>query len=190
MLNESNFCVAGYVATVPVPGTTRSGVPTLQMRVAWTPRKRDQGSGGWADEPACFATVKCYRKLAENAFMSVHKGEPVLVTGSLRIRDYDAKDGSRRTNVDVTANSIGHDLTRGVASFRRLPKAAELPDVENAEDHPDWARSAIARATGNAQGEVAAPAETSGELAEEAAAELAGEEEAGEEAGEPVAAPF
>ncbi len=177
MVNESNFCVAGYVATVPVPGQTLSGVPTLQMRVAWTPRKRDQGTGDWANEPACFATVKCYRKLAENAFMSVHKGEPVLVTGSLRIRDYDAKDGSRRTSVDVTATSIGHDLTRGVASFRRLPKAAETVSVEDADSHPEWAKSALARATGNGEGEAGAAAETSDELAEETA-------------GEPVAAPF
>jgi single-strand DNA-binding protein len=180
MVNDSNFCVAGYVATVPVPGTTLSGVPTLQMRVAWTPRKREQGTGNWADEPACFATVKCFRKLAENAFMSVHKGEPVLVTGSLRIREYDAKDGSRRTNVDVNATSIGHDLTRGVASFRRLPKAAELPAAENVDDHPEWARSALARATGNAQNEVAVPGDLGGEQPDETAAE----------AGEPVAAPF
>jgi single-strand DNA-binding protein len=176
-VNESNFCVAGYVATVPAPGTTLSGVPTLQMRVAWTPRKRDRGTGNWADEPASFATVKCYRKLAENALMSIHKGEPVLVTGSLRIREYDAKDGSRRTNVDVLATSIGHDLTRGVASFRRLPKAAETVSVEDADGQPEWAKSVVARATGGAQDEVAAAAEASGEQAEETA-------------GEPVAAPF
>jgi single-strand DNA-binding protein len=176
MANESNFCVAGYVATVPLPGTTRSGVPTLQMRVAWTPRKREQGTGNWADEPANFATVKCYRKLAENALMSVHKGEPVLVTGSLRIREYDAKDGSRRTNVDVNATSIGHDLTRGVASFRRLPKA-DVPTTEIADDHPEWAKSLLGGATGNAEDEPAAPGDTGGEQAEETA-------------DEPVAAPF
>lgn len=177
MVNESNFCVAGYAATVPAPGTTLSGVPTLQMRVAWTPRKRDRGTGNWADEPSCFATVKCFGKLAENALMSIHKGEPVLVTGSLRIREYDAKDGSRRTSVDVTATSIGHDLTRGVASFRRLPKAAETPAVENADGHPEWARSVLARATGQAQDEAAAAPEANGELAEETV-------------DEPVAAPF
>ncbi len=177
MVNESSFCVAGYVATVPAPGTTLSGVPTLQMRVAWTPRKRDRGTGNWADEPVCFATVKCYRKLAENALMSVHKGEPVLVTGSLRIREYDAKDGSRRTNVDVIATSIGHDLTRGVASFRRLPKAAETVSVDDADDQPEWAKSALARASGQVQDEVTVAAEESGELSEETA-------------GEPVAAPF
>jgi single-strand DNA-binding protein len=181
MANDSNFCVAGYVATVPAAGTTRSGLPTLEMRVAWTPRKREQGTGNWADEPACFATVKCYRKLAENALMSVHKGEPVLVTGSLRIREYEAKDGSRRTTVDVNATSIGHDLTRGVASFRRLPKAAELGVVENADDQPDWVKSVLARATGIAQDDVAAPGETAGENADEQVEEAAGE---------PVGAPF
>jgi single-strand DNA-binding protein len=94
------------------------------MRLGWTPRRLDNNTGQWTDEPSCFATVKCYRRLAENAGMCLHKGEPVLVTGTMRLREYEAKDGSRRTNIDIFANSIGHDLSRGASGFRRFHGAA------------------------------------------------------------------
>jgi single-strand DNA-binding protein len=125
MSNEASFSVAGYVATQPVYRLTKSGVPTLSMRLAWTPRRYDRASEQWADEPSCFVTVQCYRRVAENARFSLYKGDPVVVSGTLRIRDYDAKDGSRRTNIDITAATIGHDLTRGVTAFRRLRPPTE-----------------------------------------------------------------
>lgn len=125
MSNEANFSVAGYVATQPAYRLTKTGVPTLTMRLAWTPRRYDRANDQWADEPSCFVSVQCYRRVAENARFSLYKGDPVVVSGTLRIRDYDAKDGSRRTNVDITAATIGHDLTRGVTAFRRLRPPTE-----------------------------------------------------------------
>lgn len=130
MANEALFSVTGYVATSPTLGNTPSGVPTFSMRLAWTPRRLDTGTGDWADEPSSFASVRCYRKLAENAYSSLHKGDPVLVTGTMRIREYEAKDGSKRTNVDILAASIGHDLSRGVANFRKVRPAQESPAGE------------------------------------------------------------
>jgi single-strand DNA-binding protein len=133
-VNESTFSVTGYVASDPQQGLTRTGVPTMTMRLAWTPRKFDTGTGAWADEPSCFATVKCWRNLAENGVLSLRKGMPVLVSGTLRIRDYVGKDGNRRTAVDILANSIGHDLSRGVASFRKVRPAEEQPPEDQLPD--------------------------------------------------------
>jgi single-strand DNA-binding protein len=130
MSNEASFSVAGYVATRPEYRLTRTGVPTLTMRLAWTPRRLDRATNQWADEPSCFVSVQCFRRVAENARFSLDKGDPVVVSGTLRIRDYDAKDGSRRTNIDITAASIGHDLSRGVTAFRRL----RPPGERDAED--------------------------------------------------------
>jgi single-strand DNA-binding protein len=145
VFNESTFSVVGYVATIPRPSETPAGVPTLDMRLAWTPRKQDRSTGSWTDEPSCFATVKCYRKLAENALMSVHKGDPVVVTGTLRIREFDGKDGGRRTVVEVNAISIGHDLSRGVATFQRLRPATKHVPADSPEmaSYPPWARRAL-----------------------------------------------
>jgi single-strand DNA-binding protein len=176
MANEAFFSVAGYIATEPLPGVTHSGVPTLSMRLAWTPRRLDKNTGQWADEPSCFATVKCFRKVAENARMSLHKGEPVVVSGTLRIREYDAKEGGRRTTVDVIANSIGHDLTRGVAAFSRLRRSVdqsggEREDAERAADEADESR------VGAGPADLVPPDEDIDEMAEATAEE-------------PVAAPF
>lgn len=119
MVNEAHFSVTGYVATQPRFGFTRTQVPTLSMRVGWTPRRRDPKTGDWADEPSSFATVLCYRKVAENAAASLRKGDPILVKGTLRTREFEDAAGSKRISVDVLAESIGHDLSRGISVFTR-----------------------------------------------------------------------
>jgi single-strand DNA-binding protein len=119
MVNEAYFSVTGYVATQPKFGFTRTQVPTLSMRVGWTPRRRDPKTGDWADEPSSFATVLCYRKVAENAAAALRKGDPIIVKGTLRTREFEDAAGSRRIAVDVLAESIGHDLSRGISMFTR-----------------------------------------------------------------------
>jgi len=111
--------VTGYVATQPRFGFTRAQVPTFSMRVGWTPRRRDQKTGDWADEPSSFATVLCYRKVAEHAAACVRKGDPIVVKGTLRTREFEDAAGVRRVSVDVLADSIGHDLSRGISLFTR-----------------------------------------------------------------------
>jgi single-stranded DNA-binding protein len=128
MVNESNFSVTGYIATDPVLSQTQAGVPTLSMRLGWTPRKLNRSTGEWADQASSFATVKCYRSLAQNGRLSLHKGDPVVVSGALNIREYADKDGNRRTAVDVTATAIGHDLSRGIAEFSRLRRPGPAAD--------------------------------------------------------------
>jgi single-strand DNA-binding protein len=130
MTNEAQVSVAGYIATEPTFGVTRSGVPTLHMRLAWTPRKLDQDLGTWVDQASSFASVTAFRKIAENGGSSLRKGEPVIVVGTLQVREYEARDGSRRTSVDITANFMGHDLSRGVASFRKVRPQTEMTAAE------------------------------------------------------------
>jgi single-strand DNA-binding protein len=120
MANEAYFSVAGYIATEPRGNYTRTGVPTVSMRLAWTPRRLDRSTGEWADEPSSFASVRCFRKLAQNAAMSLRKGDPVIVTGTLRVREYEASDGSKRTSIDVLATSIGPDLSRKPVQYSTL----------------------------------------------------------------------
>jgi single-strand DNA-binding protein len=193
MVNEAIFSVAGFVATKPYFSATKTGLPTLTMRLAWTPRRIDRATGEWTDEPTCFVSVRCFGKTAENCRFSLDKGDPVVVTGTLKMHDYQAKDGTQRTNVDITAASIGHDLSRGVTAFRRLrPK-----DESSSEDH-----QAEAGADGSEPAEGAVPGSTSAaaEAAEdelvdirpadddpESVAEI---EEAMQPADEPVAASF
>jgi single-strand DNA-binding protein len=128
---DAFISLTGYIATQPTQRLTRTGVPSLSMRVAWTPRWLDRETGEWTDGASSFATVQCYRKLAQNAAMSLRTGDAVQVRGKVSIREYEGKNGEKMINVDIDATSIGHDLCRGVASFSRArtssgPTAAEL----------------------------------------------------------------
>jgi single-strand DNA-binding protein len=120
MINEAHISLSGYVATQPALRETRSGIPAVTMRVAWTPRRMDRTSGEWIDAGTSFATVQIYRKLAENAATCLRKGDPVVVRGRVTVREFEARNGQQRTVVEIDAISVGHDLSHGIATFHRI----------------------------------------------------------------------
>ena len=140
-LNEAQVCLTGYVATQPVTKTVKSGATNVSMRVAWTPRKQDRVSGEWVDGNTSYVTVICWRKLATNAAICVRKGDPVIVKGRLSIRTYEDKQGAQRIAVEVEANSVGHDLSRGVAQFQRVRPQTGLTASEFAAANGDQPQS-------------------------------------------------
>ncbi len=118
MINEAQVFLSGYVARDPRFRITASGISSVSMRVAYTPRRVDRETGEWTDGTTSFVSVVCWRTLADNVAKCLHKGEPVLVKGRLQVRPYE-KDGVSRIAVEIEATSVGHDLARGVASFQR-----------------------------------------------------------------------
>jgi len=127
MANEATFSVTGYVATPPKGGYTRNGTRTLYMRVGWTPRRFDRRTGEWTDQGTSFVGVTCYRKVAENGAACLRRGDPVVVKGTLTVREYGA---DKRVTVDVFAESIGHDLSRGVTIFKKNTEQLEQTALE------------------------------------------------------------
>jgi single-strand DNA-binding protein len=123
--NEAHFDVTGYVATQPKKGETKWGTKTLTFRIGWTPREVSRQTGEWADLPSSFVSVTCYRKIAENAARSLRKGDPVVLKGTLRVREYDDQAGTRRNSVDVTADFLGHDLAKGTSNFTKQSRSAQ-----------------------------------------------------------------
>lgn len=127
MANEATFSVTGYVATPPKSGYTKDGTRTLYMRVGWTPRRMDKRTGDWTDQPTSFVSVTCYRKVAENAAACLRRGDPIVLKGTLRVREYGE---DKRVTVDVSAESIGHDLSRGVTIFKKSSEQLEQTALE------------------------------------------------------------
>jgi single-strand DNA-binding protein len=127
MANEATFSVTGYVATPPKSGYTRNGTRTLYMRVGWTPRRMDKRTGEWTDQPTSFVSVTCYRKVAENAAACLRRGDPIVLKGTLAVREYGE---DKRVTVDVFADSIGHDLSRGVTVFKKNTEQLEQTALE------------------------------------------------------------
>jgi single-strand DNA-binding protein len=124
MFNGATVTLAGYVATEPNYRTINETTPIVSMRVAWTARFIDRETGEWRDGKTSFANVNCWRKLANNVAPSLRKGQAIVLTGRLQVRDYDDREGKRRISVDIDADAIGHDLSRGVAHFQRTLRSA------------------------------------------------------------------
>ena len=112
--------LVGFVAQDPNIRTTATGKQLTKVRVGTTPRYRDDESGQWRDGETSYYDVKCWNRLAEHARLSLRKGEPVVVKGKFRIGNYEDKDGRTRISVEITADTLGHDLTRGVAAYSRM----------------------------------------------------------------------
>jgi single-strand DNA-binding protein len=133
MNNDANIDLAGFVASEPSFRRLATGTSHAKLRVAYTERRLNRETGEWGDGPTSFVTVLCWRSLADNVAMCLRKGEPVLVRGRLRVREYEGKDGSRGTETEIDASSVGHDLNRGVAHFSRTRRAPGETAAESAE---------------------------------------------------------
>jgi single-strand DNA-binding protein len=130
--------VAGLVATTPRHLVTQDGLPITSFRLAASHRKFDRATNKWIDGETNWFTVTAFRQLAINVAGSVSKGERILVTGKLRVRDWD--NGERvGTSVEIEADSVGHDLCWGNSAFTRtvlVREAADLPEPTE-DDRPE-----------------------------------------------------
>jgi single-strand DNA-binding protein len=127
---SETYCVVGLVATTPRHLVTQDGLPITSFRLASSLKKFDRVKNRWVDAETNWFTVTSFRQLAINTATSVSKGDRVLVSGRLRVRDWD--NGERAgTSVEIEAESIGHDLNWGTSNFVRTVKAREEDDSES-----------------------------------------------------------
>ena len=111
--------LTGLVATTPRHLTTSEGLAITSFRLASSQRRFDRAQQKWIDADTNWYTVSAFRALATNAAVSVVKGDRVIVTGRLRIRDWENTDRSG-TTVEIEADSIGHDMFWGTSAFTRV----------------------------------------------------------------------
>jgi single-strand DNA-binding protein len=124
-MNKTTITLAGNAVADPELRYTPSGVPVANFRVASTTRiKTDQG---WQDGDTLFLAVNAWRDLAEHVAQSIHKGDRVIVTGRLRQRTYDSRDGGQVTVTEVEAADVGVSLQRGTAAFTRAQRSTGEP---------------------------------------------------------------
>ncbi len=135
-----NITVSGLVATTPRHLITQDGLPITSFRLAASSRRFDREQAKWIDGETNWYTITAFRQLAINLATSVSKGERVMVTGKLRIRDWD--NGERAgTSVEIEAEHLGHDLLWGTASFTRTV----LVNEADADEEPEPAKAKAAK---------------------------------------------
>jgi single-strand DNA-binding protein len=119
-MNGTMVTLVGHVISEVRYATTAGGVPVASFRLAATDRRFDRQRQTWVDGDTSFFTVWSWRWLAENVLSSVGRGDPLLVTGRMRVREWDNGEGNPRgVAAEIEATAIGHDLSRGTSAFRR-----------------------------------------------------------------------
>ena len=120
--------ITGLVATAPRHIITAEGLAVTSFRLASNLRRFDRKRNEWVDAGTNWYTVSTYRQLALNVVGSVHKGDRVLVKGRLRIREWG--DGDKKgLNIDLDAESLGHDLSWGKSTFVRSINSSEIDAI-------------------------------------------------------------
>ena len=131
MSQQGNITINGFVAADPVSFGQAQGIEACSFRLGCTRRHYNSTKGEWIEHPTTWMTVKAFRSLATNIRFSVHKGDPVVVTGVLNTENWQ-HDGTSRSRIVVEAAAVGHDLALGVSSFQRT-KAPNRATSGNAE---------------------------------------------------------
>src|ERR687883_1275118 len=101
MAGDTTITVVGNLTDDPELRFTPSGAAVASFTVASTPRFMDRQTNEWKDGDALFLRCNIWRQAAENAAESLHRGDRVIVTGRLKQRSFETKEGEKRTVFEV-----------------------------------------------------------------------------------------
>jgi single-strand DNA-binding protein len=119
---DTPITVVGNLVADPELRFTPSGQPVATFRVASTPRMRDNATGEWKDGDSLFLSCNVWRQAAENVAESLQRGMRVIVTGRLRQRNYETKEGEKRTVYEIEVDDVGPSLRNASAKVNRASR--------------------------------------------------------------------
>lgn len=125
-MNEIQVTLRGNVATDPRYFQFGDGNAVTSFRLASTSRWFDRERGEWVNRETTYLSVNCRRWLADNCYASLMKGQPVVVTGRLHERFWEA-EGRKGHTLELEALTVGHDLSYGEAKYSRVVRNEQRP---------------------------------------------------------------
>jgi single-strand DNA-binding protein len=122
---DTVITVVGNLTADPELRFTASGAAVANFTVASTPRTFDRASNEWKDGEALFLRCNIWRQAAENVAESLTRGSRVIVTGRLKQRSFETKEGEKRTVIELEVDEIGPSLRYATAKVNRAARGAE-----------------------------------------------------------------
>ena len=119
---DTQITIAGNLVDDPELRFTPAGQPVARFRIASTPRFRDNTSGEWKDGDSLFLTCNVWRQAAENVAESLQRGMRLIVSGRLRQRTYETKEGEKRTVYEVEVDDVGPSLRNASAKVNKIAR--------------------------------------------------------------------
>jgi len=123
MAGETTITVIGNLTSDPELRFTPAGAAVCNFTVASTPRTFDRQSNEWKDGETLFLRAQVWRESAENVAESLTKGMRVIVSGRLKSRSYETKEGEKRTVIELDVDEIGPSLRYAIAKVNRTQRS-------------------------------------------------------------------
>lgn len=120
---DTNITLIGNLTDDPELRFTPSGAAVAKFRVASTPRYMDRQTGEWKDGEALFLACNVWRQAAEHVAESLQRGARVIVSGRLKQRSYETKEGEKRTVYEVEVDEIGPSLRYATAKVQKMARS-------------------------------------------------------------------
>lgn len=122
MAGETTITVIGNLTNDPELRFTPSGSAVANFTIASTPRTFDRQSNEWKDGETLYLRASVWKEAAENVAESLAKGMRVIVSGRLKSRSYETKEGEKRTVIELEVDEIGPSLKYANAKVNRTQR--------------------------------------------------------------------
>lgn len=123
MAGDTIITVIGNLTDDPELRFTPSGAAVAKFRVASTPRFFDKSSSEWKDGEPLFLSCTVWRQAAEHVAESLQRGTRVIVSGRLRQRSYETREGEKRTVIELEVDEIGPSLRYATAKVQKMSRS-------------------------------------------------------------------
>ena len=150
---DTTITLIGNLVDDPELRFTPSGAAVAKFRVASTPRYLDKATNEWKDGDSLFLQCQIWRQAAENVAESLTKGMRVILSGRLKQRSYETKEGEKRTVFEVEVDEVGPSLRNATAKVTRTQRAggssgAAAPAAADSFGDDPWAAATTSSAGG------------------------------------------
>lgn len=120
MANDVSITIVGNLVSDPEVRFLPNGSGVCTFTVASTPRVFDKNANAWSDGDPLFMRCSAWRELGENAGECLSKGMRVIVSGRLKQRSFETREGEKRTVVELDVEAVGPDLRYATAVVTKV----------------------------------------------------------------------
>ena len=152
MAGETPITVVGNLTADPELRFTPSGAAVANFTVASTPRTFDRQTNDWKDGEALFLNCSVWRQAAENAAESLTRGMRVIVSGRLKARSYETREGEKRTVFEIDVDEVGPSMKYATAKVTKTSRSGGGQGFQSGGDSDPWANQGSGNGSGGSSG--------------------------------------
>jgi single-strand DNA-binding protein len=137
-MSENTVTLVGNLTDDPELRFTAQGAAVANFRIAVSKRIRDPQTNEWKDGDTSFFRVNVWRQLAENVAESLTRGTRVVVTGTLKMRQWETQEGEKRSVVEIEATEVGPSLKWATAKIEKASRQSQGGAAASGGGGGDW----------------------------------------------------